>query len=52
MRMGFWVGVMGLVGSWEVREAKSAGVNEEGDVEEEIGNEGQGKDLSSCETHK
>ena len=50
--MGFCVGVMGLAGSWEVREAKGAGVDEEGDVEEKIGDEGEGENLASCETHK
>ena len=50
--MRFCVGVMGLVGSWEVREAKSAGVDEEGDVEEKVGDEGEGENPASCETHK
>ena len=50
--MGFCVGVMGLVGSWKVREAKSAGVDEEGDVEEEIGDKCEGENPASCETHK
>jgi len=50
--MGFGLDIVELVGSWEVREAKSAGVDEEGDIEEEIGNECEGKYPASCETHK
>jgi len=52
MRVGFCLGVVELVGSWEVREAKGAGVDEEGDVKEEIGDEGEGENPASCETHK
>ena len=35
-----------------MRETKGARVDEEGDVEEEIENEGEGEDSASCETHK
>ena len=44
--------IIGLAGSWEVREAKGAGIDEEGDVEEEVGDEGEGENPASCETHK
>ena len=52
MCVNFRLDIMELAGSWEVRKAKSAGVDEEADVEEEIGNEGEGEYPASCETHK
>lgn len=34
-----------------MRETKRAGVDEEGDVEDEVDKEGEGKDSASCEAH-
>lgn len=41
-----------LVGSWVSRKTKSARVDEEGNVEEEVDNEGDGEYSASCGTHK